>query len=81
MIAKELACRSSEPPRPRPESHLREHGCQGGASLFDVLKLLGHQDIEMTQRYAHLSDDEIKKATAGAARLAGQNRLSTAPCP
>jgi integrase len=40
-----------------------------GASLFDVQKLLGHQDIAMTQRYAHLSDDSLKRATAGVATM------------
>lgn len=38
-----------------------------GASLYDVQKLLGHQDIAMTQRYAHLSDNSLKEATAGVA--------------
>jgi integrase len=42
---------------------------RGGASLFDVQKLLGHQNIEMTQRYAHLSDDGLKRATAGVATV------------
>jgi integrase len=42
---------------------------RGGASLFDVQKLLGHQNIEMTQRYAHLSDAGLKKATAGVATM------------
>ena len=42
---------------------------RSGASLFDVQKLLGHQNIEMTQRYAHLSDDGLKKATAGVAAM------------
>lgn len=42
---------------------------RGGASLFDVQKLLGHQDIAMTQRYAHLSDDGLKKVTAGVATM------------
>lgn len=36
---------------------------RSGASLFDVQKLLGHQDIAMTQRYAHLADECLKKAT------------------
>ena len=40
-----------------------------GASLFDVQKLLEHQDIAMTQRYAHLSDDGLRKATAGVATV------------
>lgn len=40
-----------------------------GASLFNVQKLLGHKDITMTQRYAHLSDEGLKKATVGVASL------------
>lgn len=43
-----------------------------GASLFDVQKLLGHQDIAMTQRYAHLADENLKRATASVADLIGQ---------
>ncbi|GFO57253.1 integrase [Geomonas sp. Red276] len=43
-----------------------------GASLFDVQKLLGHKDIAMTQRYAHLCDEGLKKATAGVASMLGQ---------
>jgi site-specific recombinase XerD len=42
---------------------------RGGASLFDVQKLLGHHDIAISQRYAHLSDDGLKKATAGVASM------------
>ena len=34
-----------------------------GASLYDVQKLLGHSDIGMTQRYAHMVDDSLQKAT------------------
>jgi len=33
-----------------------------GASLKEVQELLGHRDIEMTMRYAHLSEDHKKKA-------------------
>jgi len=33
-----------------------------GASLKAVQELLGHRDIKMTMRYAHLSDDYKKKA-------------------
>lgn len=40
-----------------------------GASLYDVQKLLGHQDIAMTQRYAHLDASSLKKATEGVAGL------------
>lgn len=35
----------------------------GGASLYDVQKLLGHSDISMTQRYAHMADESLQKAT------------------
>jgi len=45
---------------------------RGGASLFAVQKLLGHQDIAVTQRYAHISDDGLKKATAGVATMLDQ---------
>jgi len=34
-----------------------------GASLYDVQKLLGHSDIGMTQRYAHMVDDSLQRAT------------------
>lgn len=40
-----------------------------GASLYDVQNLLGHRDIAMTQRYAHLDADTLKQATAGVASL------------
>jgi site-specific recombinase XerD len=40
---------------------------QGGASLYDVSKLLGHSDISMTQRYAHMVDDSLQTATDNAA--------------
>jgi len=36
-----------------------------GASLYDVQKLLGHQDPKMTQRYAHLDAASLKRATEG----------------
>ncbi len=36
---------------------------QGGASLYDVSKLLGHSDVSMTQRYAHMVNDSLQKAT------------------
>jgi integrase len=32
---------------------------QGGASLYDVSKLLGHSDVSMTQRYVHLVDNSL----------------------
>jgi integrase len=34
----------------------------GGTDIATVQKLLGHQDIRMTQRYSHPSSDDMKKA-------------------
>ena len=31
--------------------------------MYDVQKLLGHSDIGMTQRYAHMVDDSLQRAT------------------
>ena len=36
---------------------------QGGASLYDVSKLLGHASIDQSQRYAHIVDDSLQTAT------------------
>ena len=33
-----------------------------GATLKEVQELLGHKDIKMTMRYAHLSQEHKKKA-------------------
>ena len=40
-----------------------------GADLYAVQRLLGHQDIAMTQRYAHLAADDLKRATAGVSEM------------
>ncbi len=40
-----------------------------GADLYAVQRLLGHQDIAMTQRYAHLAADDLKSATEGVSDL------------
>jgi integrase len=40
------------------------HLVSGGESLHIVGKLLGHTRPETTQRYAHLADDTLRKATA-----------------
>lgn len=42
---------------------------QGGASLYDVQKLLGHSDISMTQRYAHMIDESLQRATNNMAKV------------
>lgn len=43
-----------------------------GADLYAVQRLLGHQDIAMTQRYAHLAADDLKRATEGVAEMLDQ---------
>lgn len=40
-----------------------------GADLYAVQRLLGHRDIAMTQRYAHLAADDLKRATAGVSAM------------
>jgi integrase len=35
---------------------------QAGVGLYEVSKLLGHADIEMSQRYAHLARDHLRNA-------------------
>ena len=34
---------------------------QDGQDLYLIQKLLGHKDAKMTQRYAHLAPDSLKK--------------------
>lgn len=41
---------------------------QSGVPLYTVSKLLGHADIKTTQRYAHLSDTEMRAAVEGLAK-------------
>jgi integrase len=38
---------------------------RGGADLYTVQKLLGHSSPLMTQRYAHLQPDDLRKAVEG----------------
>lgn len=40
----------------------------GGASLFEVQKMLGHADHKTTQKYAHISEVAIKAATENTAK-------------
>ncbi len=41
----------------------------GGASLYEVQKLLGHSNVSMSQRYAHMVDESLQRATDNAANL------------
>lgn len=36
-----------------------------GRNIYDLQKMLGHTDVAMTQRYAHLSDESQQQAIAG----------------
>ena len=36
--------------------------CQRGVDLYTVSKLLGHRDMRMTKRYAHLNVDSLRGA-------------------
>lgn len=45
---------------------------RSGASLYDIQKLLGHSDISMTQRYAHMVDDNLQKASDNVSELINQ---------
>ena len=54
-----------------------------GASLKDVQEILGHGDLKMTQRYAHLSPAHLRGAverleglTAGSAPRGAPDRVS-----
>lgn len=40
-----------------------------GYTLYDVQKLLGHTNPRTTMRYAHLSDDVMRKATESVSRM------------
>jgi len=35
-----------------------------GVSIYSVQKLLTHKDVKTTQRYAHLSDESLKRAVS-----------------
>jgi site-specific recombinase XerD len=43
-----------------------------GANLLEVKKLLGHHDLKMTERYAHLSP-ELSEADHSAVANPGSN--------
>ena len=49
----------------------------GQVSMYELQKLLTHSSPQMTQRYAHLHDDALKKASSVAGQLFGavQNNL------
>ena len=44
----------------------------GGSSLYEVSKLLGHSDSKMSERYSHLSDDSLQKASDNVSNIIDQ---------
>lgn len=68
-----LACARANPPLPPPDSpnhHMRRtfgrwtyDGATGAekASLYALMKLMGHSSISMTQRYLGISEDDLNK--------------------
>lgn len=44
--------------------HFASHLASSGASLYEVGTLLTHGDVSVTKRYAHLSDDALKRAVS-----------------
>ena len=38
----------------------RETGAQRGIDIYKISRLLGHQDIRMTQRYSHHCPDSLR---------------------
>ena len=43
-----------------------------GVPLYTLQKLMGHSDIKMTMRYAHLAPDHLSAATKTLERIASQ---------
>lgn len=54
----------------------------GGRTLYEVQKILGHTQVKTTQRYAHLSHDTLIDAANAATRAAGPSLAGAAiPAP
>ena len=47
------------------------HAVMSGLDLYTLGRLLGHADIASTERYAHLADEHIVKATGRIDRIVG----------
>lgn len=50
---------------------------QAGVPLYEVQAMLGHSTPAMTQRYAHLAPDHLRKATAAIDRAMGETATAT----
>jgi site-specific recombinase XerD len=51
----------------------------GGRNLYEVKKLLGHHDLKMTERYAHLAPDYLREAVAVLTKSSAQVAPELAP--
>ena len=51
----------------------------GGRSLYEVQKILGHTQIKTTQRYAHLSKDSLISAANSVPSFMVPLKLSITP--
>jgi len=52
---------------------------QSGSSLYKLQKILGHSTIKMTERYAHLSETELAKATSNVSNYLMNPNLKDLP--
>lgn len=52
---------------------------QEGATLFEVQNVLGHSTPAMTQRYAHLQPDHLRKAIRGLDRKLNSSKTRSTP--
>lgn len=43
-----------------------------GVTLYEVQELLGHSPVQMTQRYAHLADSGLRRASQAVAAAVGR---------
>ena len=50
---------------------------QKGTPLYTVAELMGHTSLEMTQRYAHLAPDTMRKAALGLSGMLRNDILQT----
>lgn len=59
------------------------HAVMAGVDLYTVARLLGHRDLSMVQRYAHLAPAHLQAAaTQAAGAISGRERATTgATCP